>query len=412
MEYGCIGEVLKHSFSKQIHNRLADYDYTLKELKPQEVDAFMTSRDFRAINVTIPYKETVIPYLSHMDEEAALIGAVNTVVNRDGKLYGYNTDFFGMCRLAERAGIEFLQKKVLILGTGGTSKTAYAVAKSLGAKEIVKASMHGKEGAVSYEEVYASHCDAEIIINTTPVGMFPNIFGKLLELNRFSKLCGVLDAVYNPLKTPLILEAKALGIAAEGGLFMLVAQAVRASEIFLDAKYDEDTCERIFKRIAADNKNIVLTGMPASGKSTVGALLAKKLNRRFIDTDSLIEERAAKSIPQIFAEEGEAAFRDIESQVIAEVSEVGGVIISTGGGAVLRESNISALRENGRLYFIDRPLNELIPTYDRPLSSTKEAIEKRYSERYSIYLATADKRIAVNGTPDLVAENIIKDFYE
>ena len=408
--YGCIGERLKHSFSKEIHNALADYDYRIIEVEREGLGEFATAADFAAINVTIPYKEMIMPYLYSIDGHAESIGAVNTVVNRDGKLYGYNTDFYGMSRLLLHAKVSVAGKKVLILGTGGTSKTAYAVLKAEGAREVVRVSRTGREDAVTYEEMYERHTDAEVVINTTPAGMFPSIFDKAIELDRFPSLVGVIDAVYNPLRTPMILEAKRRGIAAEGGLYMLVAQAVRASEIFINTKYDERECERVYKRIVAEKENIVLIGMPASGKSTVGKILAKALDRRVIDTDKLIAERAGKDIPTIFREDGEAKFRELEAEVIREVASETGVIIATGGGAVLRSENMDALRENGRIYFIDRPLERLMPTDNRPLSSTKEDIEKRYHERYKIYTEAADVRVWANCFPKAVAEKIMKDF--
>ena len=408
--YGCIGERLKHSFSKEIHNALADYDYRIIEVEREGLGEFATAADFAAINVTIPYKEMIMPYLYSIDGHAESIGAVNTVVNRDGKLYGYNTDFYGMSRLLLHAKVSVAGKKVLILGTGGTSKTAYAVVRAEGAREVVRVSRTGREDAVTYEEMYEKHTDAEVVINTTPAGMFPSIFDKAIELDRFPSLVGVIDAVYNPLRTPMILEAKRRGIAAEGGLYMLVAQAVRASEIFIDTKYDERECERVYKRIVSEKENIVLIGMPASGKSTVGKILAKALDRRVIDTDKLIAERAGKDIPTIFREDGEAKFRELETEVIREVASETGVIIATGGGAVLRSENMDALRENGRIYFIDRPLERLMPTDNRPLSSTKEDIEKRYHERYKIYTEAADVRVWANCFPKAVAEKIMKDF--
>ena len=410
MRYGCIGEHLKHSFSKEVHNLIADYDYLICELKPSEIDAFMKSANFSAINVTIPYKETVIPYLSYIDESARLIGAVNTIVNRDGKLYGYNTDFYGMSLLAKSADISFFDKKVLILGSGGTSKTAYAVATAEGAREVLKVSRSAKADAISYEDAYERHLDAEVIINTTPVGMFPKIFDTPIDISKFPRLCGVLDAVYNPLSTPLILKAKELGIACAGGLLMLVAQAVKASEIFIDKKFPEELVFDIFEKIEKSKKNIVLIGMPSSGKTTVGRIIADKLGRDFCDTDEEITKSERKSIAEIFENEGEAGFRIIESEKIKEISTNGGMVIATGGGAVLNEANIYALRENGRIYFIDRPLSALTPTSDRPTASTPEDIEKRYRERYGLYISSAEKTINASLCPEDVAEIIINDF--
>ena len=411
MQYGLIGERLGHSFSKVVHGYLADYDYELCELSREALDAFMKARDFKAINVTIPYKGDVIPYLSYIDPEAERIGAVNTVVNRDGRLHGYNTDFYGMSALIERLGLVLSGKKVVILGTGGTSRTANAVAEALGSREIVKVSRTAKDGAVDYQTLYEQHADAEILINTTPVGMYPNPDASPAELARLPMLEGVVDAIYNPLRTKLVLEARARGIAAEGGLYMLIAQAVRACEIFLDKKFDADTCARVFDAIAAEKENLVLVGMPASGKSTVGRLLAEALDRRFYDMDTCIEARAGKSIPEIFANEGEVAFRDLETQVLKEeLAQRNGLVIATGGGAILRDENVEALRQNGRLYFLDRPLKDLIPTSDRPLASSVEAIRRRYEERYDRYCAVADLRVDGGGTPEEVAESVRKDF--
>ena len=410
MKYGCIGEHLKHSFSKEIHNSLADYEYKLCEIPKDKLDSFMDKRDFLAINVTIPYKEAVIPHLHFIDEFAREIGAVNTVVNRDGRLYGYNTDFYGMSALFSHVGIDAKNKKVIILGTGGTSKTAYATARSLGAAEVIKVSRTKKGDAIDYNELYEVHADADIVINTTPSGMFPNIFDAPVDISRLPRLSGVIDAVYNPLRTPLISAALERGIRAEGGLYMLVAQAVRASEIFIDTKYRGEVLESVYEKIKAVKENIVLIGMPASGKSTVGKLLAQRLDRKFIDTDKLIVERSKKSIPEIFAECGERGFRDVESEVIKEVASSTSAVISTGGGAILRGENITALKENGRVYFIDRPLEKLMPTNDRPLSSDRASIEKRYSERYHIYTECADKRIDADCTPNMVSDRILEDF--
>lgn len=410
MKYGVLGEYLKHSFSKEIHETLANCEYNLFSITKDKVEEFITKREFKAINVTMPYKETVIPYLYFIDENAKNIGAVNTIVNRDGKLYGYNTDFYGMKALFSHAKIKVGGKKIAILGNGGTSKTARAVASSLNAAETLTVSRSKKDGTIIYDELYENHKDVEIIINATPAGMYPNIFGKPLELSNFTKLSGVVDVVYNPLRTPLILEARKRGIASEGGLYMLVAQAIRASEIFRGIKYDEKTLNTVFKKIKGEKENIVLTGMPASGKSTVGKLIAAQLGREFVDTDKLIEEKANKKIADIFSQGGEAKFREIESEVVREVSSKTGVIIATGGGAPIRPENVTALSENGRIYFIDRPLEKLIPTEDRPLASNAKDIKKRYEERYETYKLTADVRIDSDCNAKDVVKKIIEDF--
>jgi len=410
MLYGCIGEKLGHSFSKEIHGALSDYNYELREIPKDALSDFAMERDFKAINVTIPYKELIMPYLYYTDPHAKAIGAVNTVVNRDGKLYGYNTDFYGMSALISHLGLNLCGKKVAILGSGGTSKTAFAVAKALGADPIIRVSRSAREDAVDYDTLYKEHTDAEIIINTTPVGMYPSIDSLSCELDKFPKLCGAIDAVYNPLRTRFISLARELGVPAEGGLYMLVAQAVRASEIFLDTTYPEGTLDRVYSEILSRKENIVLVGMPASGKSTVGAILARELSRKLVDTDELIIQDAGCEIPLIFKEQGEGAFRDMESLAVSRAAALCSSIIATGGGAILREENVKALRQNGKVYFIDRPLSELIPTESRPLSSTKEAIEKRYAERYKLYLAAADVRIPVCTDAEGVAKTILENF--
>ncbi len=410
MKYGCIGEHLKHSFSKEIHNALTDYEYDILEIPKESLADFAEKKSFSAINVTIPYKELIMPYMYYIDGHAKEIGAVNTVVNRSGKLYGYNTDFYGMSELINHAGIQLKNKRVVILGTGGTSKTASAVAKTLEAKSVIRVSRSSREDAITYEELYKKHSDTEVIINTTPCGMFPSIAECPVDISKLKNLSGVIDAVYNPLRTSLVLDAQKRGLAAEGGLYMLVAQAVRASEIFIDTSYPKTETERIFKKIMKEKENIVLIGMPASGKTTVGNILAKKMNREIVDTDELIVKREGKSISTIFSEYGEEYFRHVESEIIEEVSAKTGVIISTGGGTVLNGSNVNSLKKNGRVYFIDRPLEALIPTSDRPLASTQAAIEKRYNERYSIYTSSADVTIDSSCDAISVAEKIERNF--
>lgn len=411
MEYGCIGEHLVHSFSREIHGALADYLYELKDIPKDGLDPFMTACNFKAINVTIPYKQAVIPYLKEVEQNAAMIGAVNTVVNRDGQLYGYNTDFGGMCALIRRAGIDLQGKKVLILGTGGTSRTAMAVAQHLGAASIHRVSRSEKPGVLTYDEVRQSHLDAQILINTTPRGMFSRESGMSIDPSLFPQLSGAVDAVYNPLRTEFILQARKMGVPAAGGLYMLVAQAVLASEIFLDKKYPEDAVETVYRKIKSGKENIVLTGMPGSGKTTVGKLLANKLGRPYYDTDDRITEVTGKTPAQIISDQGEAAFRDIESEVIRKLSAENGAVIATGGGAILRPENIDALRMNGRIFFLNRPVEQLIPTEDRPLSSTKDAIVRRYRERYDTYVSTADKVIPNTGTPEAAAVLVERSFF-
>lgn len=409
MKYGLIGEKLGHSFSKEIHESLG-YDYELREIARDELDGFMRERDFLGINVTIPYKETVIPYLDFIDDDAKEIGAVNTIVNRGGKLYGYNTDFYGLKMLLANAGIDVKGKKAAILGTGGTSKTAKAVLSSLGACEIIKVSRSARKDAISYEDLICSHPDVEIIVNTTPVGMYPDVENMPLDLYSIEKLSGVIDVVYNPLRTALVQSAAFCAAPAEGGLYMLVGQAVRASEIFLDIKYPEETIDRIYERTRAKKENIVLIGMPASGKSTVGRIIADRLGRKFVDTDEVITDRIKMPIKDFFAKEGEEAFREIERQVINELACESSLVIATGGGAVINELNQRDLSYNGRLYFIDRPLDKLMPTESRPLSSDRDAMKKRYAERYLIYLSVCDEKIDADCEAIAVAEKILENY--
>ena len=412
MNYGLIGEKLGHSFSAEIHAMLGDYGYELKEIPEDGLEQFIKDADFKGINVTIPYKQAVIPYLDHLDTGAKAIGAVNTIVNKNGKLYGYNTDFFGMHSLLRRIGANPRGKKTLILGTGGTSKTALAVIKAMGGTEVYRVSRSSAEDAISYEEAVSLHSDASIIINTTPVGMYPNTDACPIDINAFPQLTAVADAVYNPLRSRLVQAATEKGISAEGGLFMLVAQAVRASEYFLGTVYAPETVNTVFKTMLRKKENIVLIGMPSCGKSTVGNILAARFGRACVDTDRVIEANEGVKISQIFAEKGESAFRDIESATVAEVSLSGGVVIATGGGAVLREENLRALRQNGRIYFLDRPLEKLIPPEDRPLANSIEAIKEKYNERCGIYIEAADVIIKENdGSAMDAAECIIEEFF-
>ena len=408
MEYGLIGEKLPHSFSKEIHEKLAGYDYQLKELTPAQLPAFLEKRDFKGVNVTIPYKQTVIPYLDELDDKAAAIGAVNTIVNREGKLYGYNTDYDGMVALIRHAGLSLEGKTVLILGTGGTSKTAMAVAKDLGAASVQRVSRTAKEGAISYEE--AQRLPVQILINTTPSGMYPNLDGQPMDLSRFGWLEGVLDAVYNPLRTRLVLQARDNGARAQSGLYMLVAQAAAACELFVGESLPQGALSRVYRTIHGEKQNIVLTGMPGSGKSTVGRILAQEMGREFVDTDTEIIRLAKKPIADIFAQRGENGFRELESQVIQQLSQRTGLVIATGGGAILRAENLRRLRQNGRIYFLDRPLEDIQPSDDRPLSRDREALEQRYAERYPRYVAAADTGIPVRGSADTVAQAIREEF--
>ena len=403
MKYGLLGKKLGHSYSKTIHEAFAPYEYELLELTEEELDSFMRARSFCAVNVTIPYKEAVMKYLDFIDEAAKQIGAVNTVVNKEGVLYGYNTDFYGLRSLLLKNGFELSGKKVLILGSGGTSKTAEAVCRSLGGEAHVVS----RSGKVNYENVLSLCGDSSYIINTTPCGMYPQNEGQALSLEGFKGLEGVADVIYNPLRTKLLLEAGEKGLRYCGGLYMLVLQAVKASELFLNCEFPEKTGEEVYKKLLSQKENIVLTGMPGSGKTTIGRLISERLSREFVDTDELIVKKAGMEITEIFSKFGEACFRALESEVIGEASKRTGLVVATGGGAVLKKENIAALRQNGRIFFLDRPLFQIIPTADRPLSSDERALQKRFEERAPIYKTTCDEAVFVDGIPEHAASAII-----
>ena len=406
MTYGLIGEKLGHSFSAEIHELLTGEPYELRETAPENLDAFMREKDFRGINVTIPYKQAVIPYLDEISETARKIGAVNTIVNREGKLYGDNTDFDGMTQLILRVCPEPAGKKALVFGTGGTSRTAAYALRTLGAAPVIRVSCSAREGAVTYEAARREHADAAIIINTTPCGMYPHDGETPVSLADYPKAAAVIDAVYHPLRTRLVTEARRRGIPAEGGLYMLAAQAVRAAGLFQDTMYDPARTEEIFCRLTREKENIVLTGMPGSGKSAVAALLGMKSGRPVIDTDRRVTEKSGMEITEIFRRFGEARFRDMESEAVRDAARETGVIISTGGGAVLREENVDALRRNGKLFWLDRAPEKLIPTDDRLLADNRGKIRALYEARLPVYAATADERISVTGTADEAAKDI------
>lgn len=407
MKYGLLGEKLGHSFSKVIHEYLKEYQYDLIEISSSDFESFISNRNFCGINITIPYKEKVIPLLDEVDKSAVKIGAVNTVINQNNKLYGYNTDFGGLLKLIEMAGFEFKNKKVLILGTGGTSKTAYAVSEFLGASNIYKVSRNGE---INYSNVYKLHSDVDFIINTTPCGMYPDNDSSAVDINKFISLEGVIDVVYNPLETKLVREAKNNNIKAVSGLYMLTSQAILAAELFTGKPFDKKIYEDVYKYIFSLKQNIVLTGMPGSGKSTVGKLISEKISRPFIDTDELIVKREGISIKEIFDRYGEEYFRNCETDAIRYASSLNGVVIATGGGAVLRNENVELLKSNGKIFFLDRDPKEIIPTADRPLSSDRDSLIMRYKERYPIYLKTADIEIKVNGNIKDTFDKIMECF--
>lgn len=407
MKYGLIGEKLCHSWSCEIHGKISDYAYELCEIPRDGLDSFMQRRDFCGINVTIPYKQDVMRYLDGISDEARKIGAVNTVVNRDGKLYGYNTDIIGMEMLLSKAGIGVSGRKTAILGTGGTSKTARTLAEKLGASEIVTVSRTEKDGNVSYETLAERHRDVEIIINTTPVGMYPNSKGMPIDPSDYPCLKGVCDVIYNPLRTRLVQKARALGIAAEGGLYMLCAQAVAASALFGNAKADLSAVSVVFGKTEREKQNVFLIGMPTSGKSTVGKALSKLTGAPFYDADTVFEEKYGKTPAMCIREDGEPCFREREALIISELSALNGCITATGGGAILLEENVISMKQNGICVYLDRPFENLFVSDTRPLSSNTEQLKQMYVKREPIYRAASDLTVKGGAAPYETAKDII-----
>ena len=392
LKCGLLGEKLGHSYSPQIHSMLADYEYKLFEKSPEELEDFLKSGEFDGLNVTIPYKKSVMPYCAELSPPAAQIGSVNTIVRRsDGSLYGDNTDAFGFENLIVHNGIEVKGKKALVLGTGGASVTAQAVLKNLGASEVVVISRRGED---NYENI-AKHADAEIIANTTPVGMYPNNGKAAVDLTQFPKLSGVLDVVYNPARTALLLQAELLGIPCAGGLYMLVSQAKRSCELFTGKSIPDSEIDRIERILSHQMQNIVIIGMPGSGKTTVSTMLAERLGRKILDTDTIVAEKAGMSIPEIFAAQGEAGFRKLETEATAEVGKLSGNIISTGGGVVTVADNYELLHQNGVIVWIERDTNKLARD-GRPISLSSD-LNELYAARLPLYERFADIKADNNG---------------
>ncbi|MBQ8341590.1 MAG: AAA family ATPase [Clostridia bacterium] len=395
MRAGLIGAKLSHSFSPRIHAALADYPYDLIELEETAVGSFLQNGDFDALNVTIPYKKTVMPYLAEISPAANRIGAVNTILRRaDGSLFGHNTDYDGFSDLVRDLGVCLAGKKVLVLGSGGASRTAVTVATDLGARAVVVISRNGEDNYQNLDR----HADAEIIVNATPVGMYPHNGAAPLSLTLFPHLEGVLDMIYNPARTALLLEAESLGIPYRNGLLMLVSQARRAAELFLGTEIADGKVKRITETIARDTENIILVGMPGCGKSTLGKLIAERLDRKFVDCDAEIVKAAGKPIPRIFAEEGEEGFRTIETAVLAEITKKSGLVIATGGGVVTRERNLPLMHQNGRVLFLDIAPDDL-PTDGRPLSQ-KKTPAVLYAERLPLYRKAADVILPITRNVD------------
>lgn len=404
IEYGLLGETLGHSFSPQLHRAFGDYDYCLLPTKRDAVVQLLAQRPFRGLNITMPYKQMVMPLCDEIDARAAQIGAVNTIVNCDGRLIGYNTDIDGLLYMAQRSHIDLQQKKVLILGSGGTSRTAIAAAQLCGAREIVVISRNGDN---NYTNLHR-HMDADCIINTTPVGMFPNCGQSPLDLTQFPYLSGVLDVVYHPLRTALFLQAEQLGIPCTCGLSMLTAQAKRAAELFTGTTISDARTEEVFSALHRQLENMVLIGMPGCGKSTIADALGKRTGREVVHLDEIIVQRAGLSIPEIFAQHGEDYFRALESDCIREVGKRTGIIISTGGGCVTRAENYASLHQNGRLFHLMRD-HRYLPTDGRPLSQ-RTAIETLWAQRKAQYEAFADVVIDNNGTVEQTVAQLLQEW--
>lgn len=401
--YGLLGEKLGHSFSPEIHSMLGNYKYRLFEVEKNELENFIKHGEWDGINVTIPYKKTVMSYLDEISENAQKIGSVNTVVRRsDGTLFGDNTDYYGFLYTVKRSGINFGGKKVLVLGTGGASLAVKAVISDLNAGEIISISRSGEN---NYQNI-KNHADADIIVNTTPVGMYPKNLVSPVKVSDFTRLSAVFDIIYNPQKTQLILDAEKLDIPAFSGLSMLVAQAKRASEIFFDKEIDDSVTEKILKKVSTDMKSIVLIGMPGSGKSSIGTFLAEKTGREFLDTDEEAEKIAGLSPAEIIKTQGEKSFRKIENEAVKSICKLSGKIIATGGGVVTNEDNFDAIRQNSTVFFINRDIS-VLPTDNRPLSQ-KNSLVDMFKIRLPLYRKFCDFEIDGNGTIEEVAQRILE----
>lgn len=386
MKCGLLGQKLGHSFSPQIHSHLGEYAYDLYEKEPEELENFLRNGDFDGLNVTIPYKKSVIPYLDEVSAVAARLGAVNTVVRRGGKLIGHNTDYFGFRTLVTQSGLSPAGKKCLVLGSGGASTVAVAVLQELGAHVIVIS----RSGENHYGNL-ARHSDAAIIVNTTPVGMYPHNGNTPLDLGLFPHLEGVLDLIYNPLKTQLLLDAEARGLPAFNGLWMLVAQAKEAAEWFTGSPIPNECISAIHDKLSAETENIILIGMPGCGKTTVGKILAAQTGKEFADSDALVEELAQKTIPRIFAEDGEGVFRNWETKALEMLGKRTGLVIATGGGCVTQLRNYPLLRQNGRILWLQQDVDKLA-TDGRPLSQSQD-LRQMYAQRAPLYTQFADQII-------------------
>lgn len=409
--YGLIGEKLGHSFSKTIHERLGFYSYDLLPMDKIQLKEFMTKREFSGVNVTIPYKLDVIEYCDEIDESVKSIGSANTIINKDGKLKAYNTDFNGLLYTISINNIDLYDKNIIILGNGGTSKTAQAVAKHLGAKKVAIVELEISDETITYAQALKM-TETQAIINATPVGMFPNNQNSPIDLSSFPNLEAVVDVIYNPVDTKLIQQAKKLGLKTTNGLPMLVAQAKYAAEIFIGKPIPDEIIETIYNELRASLSNLVLVGMPSCGKSTIARMLSSEINKTYVDVDFAIESQENMKIPEIFSKYGEAHFRKLESEKILELSKQTGQIIATGGGAVLNSENIDNLKQNGIIIFVDRKLDKLLVGNGRPLSKDIDALSALYEKRYPIYQDCCDACVE-NDCEIKKAVNLAKEkFYE
>lgn len=401
MKCGLLGRKLGHSYSPQIHACLGTYSYTLFEKEPDEIESFLKYGDFTGINVTIPYKKDILPYLDDISAIAQKMGAVNTIIRRpDGTLLGHNTDYQGFISMVKHSGISVRGKKVLVLGSGGASNTAVEALKELGATVTVIS----RRGANNYENLFL-HTDAAVIVNATPVGMYPDTGSSPVCLDLFPQLEGVLDLIYNPARTQLLLDAEKRGITTENGLWMLVAQAREAAELFTGTDIADAKIAQIHAKLSTQMQNIILVGMPGCGKTTVGHLLAEKTGKPFMDSDALITELAGKSIPQIFEEDGEDVFRMWETKALEQLGRKSGLIISTGGGCITRQRNYPLLHQNGVIIWLKRELS-LLPTEGRPLSQANK-LQDLYRLRKPLYEAFSDIIISNDGTPEESVSSIL-----